>query len=407
MAKKKKKSSSSGRSLLYLGLIIAVALAAIAFGIDTEATGINDTLEEAGLLEVFEATGLITESDESGTGAVGVEVPPTSGEWYNVYFTSPINTNEESAHTGATVEQALIEQINNSQRTIDAALFELNSPDVTAALVSALGRGVQVRIVFDDDHALDDPDSTAEELIDAGAEYVSDERSALMHNKFFIFDSTYVWTGSMNITRNGVYNNNNNAMLFRSQKLVENYQTEFDEMFNDGQFTTRGDEFPTPNRSFTVDGTLLETYFSTEDGDEIEARLVELVSESTSSVRVMVFSFTLDSVGNAMIDRLDDGVTIEGVFETTGSLQGQMRPLACAGANIRQDGNPRILHHKVFIFDEAIVAMGSFNFSANARDSNNENMLVIHNEEIAQAYTQEWQARFAEGRIPSAEDLDC
>jgi phosphatidylserine/phosphatidylglycerophosphate/cardiolipin synthase-like enzyme len=74
---------------------------------------------------------------------------------------------------------------------------------------------------------------------------------------------------------------------------------------------------------------------------------------------------------------------------------------------MRQDGNPDILHHKVFIFDEQIVVMGSFNFSASARDNNTENLLIIHNPAIAAAYTTEWQARFNEGRAPSASDLAC
>jgi phosphatidylserine/phosphatidylglycerophosphate/cardiolipin synthase-like enzyme len=51
--------------------------------------------------------------------------------------------------------------------------------------------------------------------------------------------------------------------------------------------------------------------------------------------------------------------------------------------------------------------MGSFNFSASARDSNTENLLVIQNPQIAAAYTAEWQARFNEGRVPSAADLAC
>jgi phosphatidylserine/phosphatidylglycerophosphate/cardiolipin synthase-like enzyme len=84
-----------------------------------------------------------------------------------------------------------------------------------------------------------------------------------------------------------------------------------------------------------------------------------------------------------------------------------MRPLICAGAEMRQDGNPDILHHKVFIFDNQIAVMGSFNFSASARDDNSENILIIHNPEIAAAFIAEWQARFNQGRVPSADDLAC
>src|SRR5690606_932073 len=100
-------------------------------------------------------------------------------------------------------------------------------------------------------------------------------------------------------------------------------------------------------------------------------------------------------------------VDVQGVIETTGSLQGQLRPLACGGVPMRQDGNPGILHHKVIIIDNEIVVMGSLNFSASARDNNSESVLIITNPEVAALYTEEWQARYDEGRIPSASDLNC
>ena len=57
-----------------------------------------------------------------------------------------------------------------------------------------------------------------------------------------------VWMGSMNFTHNGIYNNNNNAMLIRSVRMAENYQAEFDEMFLEGIFNTRDDQDNLPNR---------------------------------------------------------------------------------------------------------------------------------------------------------------
>ena len=187
-------------------------------------------------------------------------------------------------------------------------------------------------------------------MIAAGALVVADNRSALMHSKFFVFDSQAVWTGSMNITRNGMYNNNNNAIYIESPELAANYIAEFNEMFIDGAFTRTANPRPVMNRSVTVQGTEIETYFSPDDGRTIEARMVELINEADTSVRVMAFSFTLSNIGNAMIDSLNNGVIVEGVFETTGSLRGQLTPLACAGgerASGWQPGHPASqgVHH--------------------------------------------------------------
>jgi phosphatidylserine/phosphatidylglycerophosphate/cardiolipin synthase-like enzyme len=349
-----------------------------------------------------------TPTRPAATAVANVATPvPAAADWYRVYFTNPINSNNPADWRGAPLEQALVFMIDNAITSIDGALFELDAPDTTAALIRAVQRGVRVRLVVDDEHNLDDPTSTINQVIAAGAQVKPDDRSPLMHSKFFIFDSISVWTGATNFTGNGIYNQNNNSILIRSSELAANYQAEFDEMFTDNQFSRTQNGRTTPFPLIRIGSSTIETYFSPEDGRSIETRLTELARASRSSIKVMAFSFTLETVGTAMLERLRAGVRIEGVFETTGSLQGQMRPLACAGANVRQDGNPSLMHHKVFIFDDRTVALGSFNFSNNARDNNTENLLIITDPAIAAAYVQEFQRVFAQGRVPSASDLNC
>ena len=50
-----------------------------------------------------------------------------------------------------------------------------------------------------------------------------------------------------------------------------------------------------------------------------------------------------------------------------------------AGLDVHMDGNPGLMHHKVFIIDGQIVVMGSYNFTASAEKSNDENLIVINN----------------------------
>jgi phosphatidylserine/phosphatidylglycerophosphate/cardiolipin synthase-like enzyme len=394
-SKSSKSKSSKTSPLLSLIIVIGIIIAVVVFGVDPADLGL--TTEDSATLVPSNNNGAV----------VSEEAPGGSGDWYEVYFTQSINSDEPEDHTGSALEQGLIRLIDGAQVSIDAALFELNAPDTTAALIRAAERGVKIRIVADDEHNYDDPTSTIEEVIAVGAEAISDERSAFMHNKFFIIDGQTVWTGSTNVTRNDIYNNNNNAMIIRSPALAANYTSEFEEKYLQGQFTRTSDRSPIPNPVLEISGTRVENFFSPEDGDAIEARLVELIMNAKSSIRVMAFSFTLEGVGNALLVQHQAGIDVQGVVENTGSLRGQMPLLACAGAPFRQDGNPNILHSKVFIIDEEIVVMGSFNFSANARDSNSENVLVIHNKEIAALYLQEWARVFEIGSVPTAEELEC
>jgi phosphatidylserine/phosphatidylglycerophosphate/cardiolipin synthase-like enzyme len=74
---------------------------------------------------------------------------------------------------------------------------------------------------------------------------------------------------------------------------------------------------------------------------------------------------------------------------------------------VRQDGNPRTFHHKVFVIDDKIVVTGSLNFSNNADDSNDENVVVVTNTDIATLYLQEFERRWAEATEPDAADMNC
>ena len=333
------------------------------------------------------------------------------GGWYQLYFTEPINTNDESRFTGSHVENALVNAIDNATSTIDMAVYELNSRAVTDALLRAHERGVQIRIVTDDEFGLEKPDSTIEELEFEGIPVVSDApRRGFMHNKFFIIDGLYVWTGSTNITHNGFYNNNNNAILIRSRQLAENYQAEFDEMWA-GSFGARSPN-NIINPALTVNNTLIETFFESEGSSswtgyqsEPITRLVELASQARQ-VRFMAFVLTRDELMSVLVERFEAGeLDVLGIVEA--SQRRFVAPLICAGLDVRQDGNPNILHHKVFIFDDTTVAFGSFNFTASAANDNDENMLIIHNRDIARAFLQEFERRWAEAQTMPAGAFTC
>ena len=334
------------------------------------------------------------------------------GGWFQVYFTQPINSTNEADFHGAPIEEALVRLIDSAQQSIDAAIFEMNSEPVTQALIRAHQRGVRVRVVTDNKHGLNDPETTITELQDAGIPVVADTSSRnLMHDKFFVVDGLYVWTGSTNITHNGIYNNNNNAILIRSSRLAQNYEAEFEEMFA-GEFGTTSPNI-VPNPIVTVDGTIIETIFESE-GDA-GTRLAQLIQDA-HTVRFMAFSFTDSlrwndngterSVMELLRDRAASGeLDVRGIVEA--SSRAFIEPLYCAGVNVRQDGNPDILHHKVFIFDGEIVALGSFNFSNSAASKNDENMLIIHSRALAQAYLEEFNRRWAESEPLPADEFDC
>jgi phosphatidylserine/phosphatidylglycerophosphate/cardiolipin synthase-like enzyme len=82
-----------------------------------------------------------------------------------------------------------------------------------------------------DDDAYNDADYNSHfaALQAVGIPIILDNRSSLMHNKFFVIDGLIVWTGSTNITNTGFTYNHNNSLVFTSTELADIYETEFDE----------------------------------------------------------------------------------------------------------------------------------------------------------------------------------
>ena len=328
-----------------------------------------------------------------------VVVEPVSGEWYQLYFTSPQYPDEPETRV-STLSNALIEVIDSSQRSLDIAIYELNLDEIGDAILAAQNRGVSVRLVTDTDEL--EELETLIRLEEEGIPTVADERSALMHNKFVVVDGQAVWTGSWNFTRNDSFRNNNHALYIQSPELAQNYITEFEEMFGQQAF---GPTSPpnTPYPQIQLGDTLLETCFAPED--HCAEKLIDLINQTQQSIRFMTFSFTHEGIGQAIRNKASAGVQVQGVFETRGSETeysefGQMKN---QGLDVWQDGNPYTLHHKVLIIDDRIVATGSFNFSANATESNDENLIIIHSPQIAQAFLSEFERVYQQAQNPPSQ----
>jgi phosphatidylserine/phosphatidylglycerophosphate/cardiolipin synthase-like enzyme len=333
---------------------------------------------------------------------------PEAVGWWQVYFTDPHAINEPDDLSGS-VPEKLIKHINNAQQTIHVAAFEFDLVPVAEALIAAEKRGVEVQWVTDDEHGIEAEEEEGRNLFRrlrrAGANVRDDDRGALMHNKFFIFDGQTVWTGSTNITTNGNFRNNNNVLVIESPKVAAIYEREFDEMWN-GEF---GPQSPSTadNQKVTIEGTPVQVLFAAED--EAISNLIPLVESAQSSIRFMAFSFTHDELGETVLARAKAGVDVKGIFEERGSetKSSEMSLLHCNGAAVRQDGNRGALHHKVFVIDNETVVTGSLNFSENADSSNDENVVIVTNPDIAARYLAEFELRWEEAYRPRTKDVTC
>ena len=331
-----------------------------------------------------------------------------TGDWWRVDFTEPRTVSDPNNPVDS-IPEGLFDYINSARETIHIAAFEFNLTPVAEALIEAQARGVQVRWITDDEYGLEaDEDEGHGQfgmLQRSGIEIRDDERTALMHNKFLVFDSQIVWTGSTNLTVNGFLRNNNNVLVIHSLALAAIYEREFAEMWA-GEF---GPTSPSTveEQTVTIDQTPVQILFAAED--DVIDRLIPLIEDARTSIRFMAFSFTNDEMGHAVLERARAGVDVKGIFETRGSETeySEMPTLYCARVPVRQDGNPGTLHHKVLVIDDRIVVTGSLNFSNNADEDNDENVVIVTNTDIASHYLLEFDRRWDEAGEPDAVDMRC
>ena len=313
--------------------------------------------------------------------------------WYEVYFSDPGSPTADNYRGGP--DEALAEAIDQARFQVDVAAYDFDLWSLRDALITAHRRGVSIRVVVETSH-LDE--EAVQDLIGAGIPVVDDQNAGLMHNKFVVIDGAQIWLGSMNLTVNGAYKNNNNLLNIRSSRLAENYTKEFEEMFT-GRFFGNQTVSDTPHQLIDLNGVQIETYFSPDDGTS--QRIVELIQSAKESIYFLAFSFTSDPIAEAMLERAYEGVTVVGVFDESqyySNTGTEFDRLYDAGLDVRLDGNPKFMHHKVIIIDEAIVITGSYNFSASAENSNDENTLIIHSSNIALKYMAEFERIYAEAQ---------
>jgi len=298
------------------------------------------------------------------TGNVVREVPHEDEKSIDVFFCPRDNCTEQ-----------LVEVIESAENSVHCAFFDLDLEPVINVL-SWKSASIDVKLVVDNQYYGE---------LDYLGFARKDTTSQYMHNKFCIIDDKTITTGSFNPTYNGAYKNNNNLIIIKSVYLAENYESEFTELW--GGIFGRGGKVKSP--IIFLSGTEVESYFCPEDS--CADKIIGELREAEESIYFMTFSFTHRPVANQLILAKERGIDVKGVFEKTQkSKYSVFELLDFQGINVTWDSNPGKLHHKVFIIDSETVITGSMNPSKNGDENNDENVLIVHDEEIAGMFMREF-----------------
>jgi phosphatidylserine/phosphatidylglycerophosphate/cardiolipin synthase-like enzyme len=169
-------------------------------------------------------------------------------------------------------------------------------------------------------------------------------------------------------------------------------------MFLEGRFGALS-RVDTPYPTVDLEGVSVEIYFSPDDG--VLDRILEQMRSAEKSVEILAYALTTDTIGETLLELHRRGITVRGVVERSQEqASGSETPhLRQNGLDIRLDGNPENMHHKVIILDEATVVFGSYNFTRSAEEKNDENVLIVHDPALAAQFLIEFE-RIYESATP-------
>jgi len=130
-------------------------------------------------------------------------------------------------------------------------------------------------------------------------------------------------------------------------------------------------------------------YFSPKGG--CAQAIVDAIGQAKQSVLVQAYSFTSYSIAQALIDAKKRGVKVEVIIDK-GKIHEKKTKLglmAKGEVSVYLDGVHAIAHNKVMVIDNTVIT-GSFNFTNAAEEYNAENVLIVHDEKLADEYSSNW-----------------
>jgi phosphatidylserine/phosphatidylglycerophosphate/cardiolipin synthase-like enzyme len=282
----------------------------------------------------------------------------------------------------------MLQDLATAQKQVHIAMYSFTITEVADALVLVKGRGIPVELVMESDNM---DSAVVKQMITAGISIRGDEVASLMHDKFLVIDDRIVWTGSMNMTYTSLCEDLNNMVRIEDPSLAGKYDAEFSEMFDHGLF---GWDSPADAQVMpaVINSHSMGVYFSPED--HVQQQILDMIGIAQSSIEFLGYSFTSDPIADALIEKSGQGVEVRGIMDAVSAASNigtEYDTFRQAGLDVRLASTIGAMHHKVFIIDGQLVMLGSYNFTRSAEEDNDENLLIIHNPDIAREFQVEFE----------------
>lgn len=342
------------------------------------------------------------------------EVGPAAYEWLSRGLVEGLETYIAQAHAGD---------------ELVGAFFEFKSTRIYDALKQAKARGAVVAILYDGDDQREENEKAMEGANMEAMVKAREHSGGFAHNKFLVLrregEAKQVWTGSTNLSENGMYGHSNNAHIVRDEALAQKYFDYWSILNNDrtNKPTAIDNEELSPLPS---DDSGLDVLFSPRPTLDALDWYAALASNAERAV-FMTFAFGMNNRFVPSYDQTDDVLRFalmekKGTGKTYKQQAAEIdrirkRPNVTISVGhhielnlfdrwlaeldrIQSSAHVLYVHTKYMLVDplgeQPVVVVGSANFSAASTTDNDENMLIIRGDKgVADVYMGEFMRLFS------------
>lgn len=142
---------------------------------------------------------------------------------------TPVNS-QALFSPGANPVKKIRSLIKHAKHRIDVCVFTISDDSISDSLIAAYERGIDIRIVTDNDKA-EDMGSDIYRMAKHGMEIKIDRSANHMHHKFAIVDNRHLINGSFNWTRSATKYNQENVVVTNDSRLIKDFSLIFEKLW--------------------------------------------------------------------------------------------------------------------------------------------------------------------------------
>jgi phosphatidylserine/phosphatidylglycerophosphate/cardiolipin synthase-like enzyme len=341
----------------------------------------------------------------------------------NIYFNNEIQKNKFTE----IIENA----IENAEKSIEVAMYSFNLENLRDKIYEASERGLDVTLILDIQKDRQHDLVFANSPADIKIIYPGQGRTMFgpnMHHKFAIFDrgtsQEKLITGSLNWTE--LQEAYDPSFLFSTTdpEIIQAYGFEFELLEQNLQGTQKlkNKDYKPWFKNIIYNDCFLDIWFSPGVRENsINQKIADLIKGAEKNIKIMIWQASDQNISQALLEKAKQGLDIKIISEdytfweknsifphlisqkkehhldNLEILNDAWRTIDLKGETPNQQTgvlfNP-FLHHHTLIIDNQTVVFGTNNWSQQALESNDEDIIITNNQKIVNQFQETFDFQY-------------